>query len=285
MKIVYALVLLILSIPVYSEPTTMKQKEKDEWKYVDSVRSNGFADRYIDRLHKSLASNIARIQGLNDRKYSKNTQRYLYHEPIPDNETVNDFNLDKDNKPFFKMNLGQGVTWEDYPTGQIYNTRAYIYLTDDGKGLAKVIFQFTRVNFTGTKYVKEMRRIINPTPLSPEPLKQEGQSENEMPKFQEERTTDETVKADTNTDIYVEYYSSHDKDVNWVDENPDLHIPPSLKVAVSDPESPLPFASQKRIIDTYRKLLKVADSQVSGRLRNIQQSQRALIRKMSEMNY
>lgn len=127
-------------------------------------------------MHKSIAVNITRIKDLSDKNYLKNGYRYLQHEPVDESIiSKTNFFTDKENKPYFKLDLGQGVTNEDYPNRHIFDTKAYVYWNEDGKSLSKIIFQFTRVNTTGTTYVKEVRRIINPSPNSPEPIKLEGE--------------------------------------------------------------------------------------------------------------
>lgn len=205
---------------LFAEPTTLRQEEKDELKYIDAVRTHGFADRIIDRLHKSIAMNITRIKALADKNYLKNGYRYLQHEPVDESIISKNelFFTDKDNKSYLKLDLGQGVTYEDYPNRHIFDTKAFVYLNDDGKSLSKIIFQFSRVNYNGTTYVKEVRRIINPSPNSPEPIKREGEKVNDVKKIQEENILDESVAPDTNSDIVIEYFSGHDKSLPVLEE-------------------------------------------------------------------
>lgn len=219
MKTFIALFVVAASL-LFAEPTTIRQEEKDQLKFIDAVRAHGFADRILDRLHKSIALNITRIKELADKNYLKNGYRYLQHEPIDESIISKNelFFKDKDNKPYLKLDLGQGVTYEDYPNRHIYDTKAFVYLNDDGKSLSKIIFQFSRVNYTGTTYVKELRRIINPTPNSPEPLKREGEKVNDVKKIQEENILNESVEPDTNSDIIIEYYSGHDKNLPVMEE-------------------------------------------------------------------
>ncbi len=219
MKLFIAL-LLVSAINLFAERTTLRQEEIDELKYIDAVRTHGFADRILDRLHKSVALNITRIKELADKNYLKNGYRYLQHEPVDESIISKNqlFFIDKENKPYLKLDLGQGVTYEDYPNRHIFDTKAFVYVSDDGKSLSKIIFQFTRVNYTGTKYVKEVRRIINPSPNSPEPMKREGEKVNDVKKIQEENIVDDSVAPDTNSDIVIEYYSGHDKDLPALEE-------------------------------------------------------------------
>ena len=74
--------LFLYSVCLYAEPTTLRQEEKDELKYIDAMRAKGFSDRILDRLHKSIALNITRIKDLAEKNYLKNGYRYLQHEPV-----------------------------------------------------------------------------------------------------------------------------------------------------------------------------------------------------------
>jgi len=310
---------------LFAEPTTLRQEEKDEQKNIEAIRARGFSDRILDRLHKSIANNISRIKNLGDKNYLKNGYRYLQHEPV-DESIINKnelFFTDKDNKPYFRLDLGQGVTNEDYPNKHIFDTKAFVYVSEDGKSLSKIIFQFTRVNTTGKTYVKEVRRIINPTPNSPEPIKLEGEKVNDLKKLQEENTLDESVAPDTNNDLIVEYYSGHDKnlpteetkpelastnkpdpakseaketpkpkdtsykpaDLPWVNESPDMANLASISNRLNDPNELLPYSSQKHIADTYRIVLKVLNKEIEKKVKSIELNQRSIIRKMTEINF
>ena len=285
MKFLYLYFLLILTI--FASPTTIDPKEKEDLLFVEMMKQKGFSDRIIDRMHKSIAQNIARIKSLGEKDYLKNSYRYLAQEPVDqaqiDLEKV--FFTDKENKTYFKLNLSQGLTIEEYPDKHVFDTKAFVYLTEDGKSLGKVILQFTKVNFNGTKYVKEVRRIINPTPFSPDPMKMEGEKINEVKKLQEENITDDSTPADKNDDIIIEYYSMYDKDIPWVNDKPDIENPIAMKNTLNDPKELLPYSSQKKIFDTYRIVLKVLDREIDKKVKYIELNQRAILRKMTEIAY
>ena len=307
----FFITLLILhSALLFAEPTTLRQEEKDEQKNIDAIRARGFSDRILDRLHKSIANNISRIKNLGDKNYLKNGYRYLQHEPVDESIIHKNelFFTDKDNKPSFRLDLGQGVTNEDYPNRHIFDTKAFVYVSEDGKSLSKIIFQFTRVNTTGRTYVKEVRRIINPTPNSPEPIKLEGEKVNDLKKLQEENALDDSAAPDTNNDLIVEYYSGHDKnlpveetkpelaennktepaksevketpkpkdpsykptDLPWVSESPDMANLASMSNRLNDPNELLPYSSQKHIADTYRIVLKVLNREIEKKVKAIE---------------
>ncbi|MCB1177530.1 MAG: hypothetical protein KDK36_08135 [Leptospiraceae bacterium] len=233
---------------LFAVPTTMKLEEKEYYRYIQTVRSKKFADREIDRLHYSIANTVGRIQEFVNQGSIADAARYNDHLP---EEPVELFKKDKDGNIYFTMFLGQGLTYEDYPTYHLYNTRVYIYFSPEGESastpppskeessnpedenkpeskpsnssskrlkykLTNVIVQFNRVNTTGTVYVKEMRRMINDTPNNPGPPKVEGEKDGDIPKFQEENITDPSIEADTNEDIKIEYYTSNDL---YLDDN------------------------------------------------------------------
>jgi hypothetical protein len=285
MKYLYLYFILILSI--FSSPTTIDPREKEDLLFVEMMKQKGFADRIIDRLHKSIAQNIARIKSLGEKDYLKNSYKYLAQEPVDqaqiDLEKV--FFTDKENKTYFKLNLSQGLTIEEYPDKHIFDTKAFVYLTEDGKSLGKVILQFTKANFNGVKYVKEVRRIINPTPFSPDPIKLEGEKINEVKKLQEENITDDSTPADKNDDIIIEYYSMYDKDIPWVNDKPEIENPIAMKNTLNDPKELLPYSSQKKIFDTYRIVLKVLDREIDKKVKYIELNQRAILKKMTEIAY
>ncbi|MCX8000415.1 MAG: hypothetical protein N3A69_15920, partial [Leptospiraceae bacterium] len=228
-----------------------------------------------------------------------------YNDHIPTDEQVF-FYKDKDGKEYFMINLGQGVTLEDYPNEYIYESRAYLYLSEDKKGLSKVIIQMNRVNSTGNIYVKEMRRIINPTPFSPGPPKIEGVKEFDHPKYQEENITDPSIPADENGDLYVEFYTSNDfylddkgnedrfkertheeketRYVVWTDKTPDTKTKPSLVRKLVDDSDIMPFELQKRLYLTYRDTLREIDSKIKAKLNLIELNNRRTIYKIMEFN-
>jgi hypothetical protein len=282
-----ALIFLLTILSISPQPTTLPQAEKDELIFVESMKQRGFSDRILDRLHKSIAMNIGRMRSLIDKNYLKNAYRYLALDPANQIEINRDilFFTDKENKPYFKINISQGLSIEEYPDKYLFDTKAFIYFAEDGKSLTKIILQFTRMNYNGDRYVKEVRRITNPTPASPEPMKLEGEKIDEVKKLQEENILDDTVVADKNDDIYIEYFSMHDKDIKWVTETPEIDNPVAMKNSLNDPKELLSYQSQKKIFDTYRILLKVVDREVTKKVKNIELTQRVLLQKMSEINY
>ncbi len=295
--------LLLVGIEIYALPTTIKLEEKQYYEYIKKIRSRKFADREIDRLHQSIGTMIGKIQGYVVGNKVRDAARYNDHIPS-DEQTF--FYKDKEGKEYFLLELSQGVTREDYPNEHVYETKAYLYLAEDKKGLSRVIIQMNRVNSSGNIYVKEMRRIINPTPFSPGPPKVEGEKELDHPKYQEENITDLSIPADENGDIYVEFYTSNDfylddkgvedrfKDrspeeketryVVWTDKTPDTKTKPGLVRKLIDDTDIMPFDLQKKIYLTYRDILREIDSKVKSKLHLIELNNHRTIYKVMEFN-
>jgi hypothetical protein len=304
MKFISSFLLFSLFFTLFAVPTTMKLEEKEYYQYVQKMRSRKFSDREIDRLHQSLGTMIGKIQ--DHVATGAVAQAARYNDHLPGDEDVL-FWKDKEGKDYFVMNLSQGITYEDYPTYHVYETKAYLYPTEDKKGLAKVVVQFNRVNSTGTDYVKEMRRIINPTPNSPGPPKVEGEKVGgDVPKFQEENITDPSIQADENADLIVEFYTSNDfyldeqgkedrfkerapeekeaRYLLWTDKNPDTKTKVGLTRVLGDEKELMPYEVQKKIYLTYRDILRELDSKIKAKLHLIELNKRRTIHKIMEFN-
>lgn len=301
MKFLWTVLCFSFGLNLFSVPTTMKLEEKEYYQYVQKIRSRKFADREIDRLHQSLGTMIGKIQ----EHVSKGSvaQAARYNDHLPNEEEVLFFK-DKEGKEYFTILLSQGITYEDYPTYHIYETRVYLYPSEDKKGLSKVIVQFNRVNTTGTDYVKEMRRIINLTPNSPGPPKVEG--EKDIPKFQEENITDPSIPADANDDLIIEFYTSNDfyldeqgkedrfkersleekqaRYLIWTDKTPDTKTKVGLTRILGDEKELIPFEVQKKMYLTYRDILRELDSKIKSKLHLIELNRRRTIHKIMEFN-
>jgi hypothetical protein len=282
MRFLLFLLSLGMSISLFSKPTTITLPEKEYYQYIQSVRAKKFSDREIDRIHLSLAKMLERINQFKENGTIGKSSKYNSH--LPDSEPIY-FLKDKDGKDYFSLFIGQGVTHEDYPVSRIFNTKVYIYPSEDKKSLSKVIIQYVRVNTDGPVYVKEMRRIINDKPEIPGPPKLEGEKvEGDIPKFQEEITTDPTIAAKENNEILVEYYSGHDELLPWVEETPTPENKASITSKLYDEADLLPFDMQKKIYISYRDVLRELDSKIKKRLELIELDQRTTIRKIADFN-
>jgi hypothetical protein len=282
----FTLLLCLLS-SLWALPTTRTLSEKEYSQYIEKIRTRNFSDREVDRLHQSVAGMVSKIYEMVAKGAIKNAARY--NDQVPTEEEIL-FIKDKDGKEYFVMFLGQGVTHEDYPIYKIYDTRVFIYPTDDKKTISKIIVQFNSVNSTPPIYIKEMRRIINPTPLFPGPPKVEVLLENEVLKWQQENVTDANVAGDDkgvgdgNGDIYVEYYTDHDSKVNWVDKTPETESKIGLTEKLNDPAKLLPFDVQKKIYLTYRDIMREVDSKIKAKLHILELNERRTIHKIMEFN-
>ena len=277
-----ALVLLMFTGGLMSLPTTITLPEKEYIEYIQSVRTRKFSDREIDRLHQALAQKLEEMKFQVDNNRVKNKARY--NSLLPEPEEIL-FLKDKEGKEYFNIQLGQGISWDEYPTGNINESRVYLYPTEDKKGLSKVIVQYARVNFTGRNYVKEIRRIINSNPVFPGPPKFEGEKVNgDLPKDQEPVTVDAGIAPQENGDIIVEYYSGHDSNHNWNENNPTPEAKVSITQKLQDEKDLLSFEQQKLVYLTYRNILRELDSKMKNKVHNLNLDRKTTTRKITNFN-
>ncbi len=263
---------------LFAVPTTMSKKEQRHIKHIESVRENGFVDREVDRLHGSISAILARTKVYLDKGFYEKTKQYMADEAIDghkiflaDKENLIYFHSDiffkdEEDKTYIVVDLGQGLSYNDFPSKHIFERKAFVYPSDDFLSLSKVIVQFKRADATDKNYVREMRRIVNPTPLASQPMKFEGEKvKGDLPKLQEELIVTDSVKADTNDDILLEYYTSNDGVNVWPDL-PILKQKPALVAKLNDKEDLLDYRIQKKLFDQYREALRKIHTDLEHRL-------------------
>lgn len=281
----YFITLSVLILPFFglkSLPTTQTLPEKEYYQYVQAVRTRKFSDREIDRLHQALALKLEEIKNQIDAKTIKNKAQY--NQLLPETEEVL-FLKDKDGKEYYSLFLGQGISIDNYPTENIVNSRAYIYLSEDKKSLSKVILQYVKVNSSGTRNIKEMRRIVNNNPIFPGPPKIEGEKVNgDLPKAQEPYTVDPGIAPQEIGEMVVEYYSGHDSNIPWVEESPSTEAKVSISQKLHDDKDLLPFDAQKKVYISYRDALRELDSRMGKKLHNVILDRKATIKKLTDFN-
>jgi hypothetical protein len=259
-------------------PTTMSKKEQRYIKHIESIRENGFVDREVDRLHGSISAILARTKVYLDKGFYEKTKQYMADEAVDghkiflaDKENLiyyhsDIFFQDEEGKTYIVVDLGQGLSYNDFPSRHIFERKAFVYPSDDFLSLSKVIVQFKRVDATDKSYVREMRRIINLTPVASQPMKFEGEKvKGDLPKLQEELIVADSVKADTNDDILLEYYTSNDGVNVWPDL-PILKQKPALVAKLNDKEDLLDYRIQKKLFDQYREALRKINKDLEHRL-------------------
>lgn len=255
----FALLTIFFALSVYSQRSNFKSfKEMETEKQIESERKAGFADIEIDNLHESISQSIQGIKRMVDLGVDR--QAAIYLPEIPATE-VDIFKLDKEGKTYIEVNLPQGQSFVDWPRVYIYNGIGFIYPSEDFSKLDKIIFMFRRVNADGFVYIKEMRRLINPSPNF------------------SVRREDGTSEIDSNSDIILEYYQSFSSNTIW----PDLpHQPfePNVVMVLNKEDAPLPYEKQKLIMNQYKKILRTINRDLALKLRGLELDQRRMITKM-----
>ena len=233
-------------------------KEMETERQIESERKAGFADIEIDNLHRSIADSIRGIRRLVDLGVDK--QATLYLPEIPATE-VDIFKQDKDGKTYIEFDLPQGQSFVDWPKVYIYNGIGFIYPSEDYSKIEKIILMFRRVNADGFVYIKEMRRLINPSP-----------------NFYFSRE-DGTTEIDSNSDIILEYYQSFTSNTIWPD-SPHQPFEPNVTMVLNKEDAPLPYEKQKLIMSQYKKILRTVDKSMVRKLRGLELDQRRMVTKM-----
>ncbi|EKO62613.1 hypothetical protein LEP1GSC082_4555 [Leptospira kirschneri str. H2] len=235
-------------------------EEKEELRQIETVRKGGFTDIEVDNLHASIAGNILKINNLLGNETYKKALRYIEDEP---REAAKFLFQDKENKQYLQLDLGLGQSFADYPKTYLYQSKIYIYPGTDGKSLEKIILQFKRTNAKGEVFIREMRRLINNSPKGPTFL------------------GDGKRTSNNNSEILLEFFSSHDTDFLWPDD-PIQPVTASVTTKLNDAANPLPYNKQKQIILQYKRYLRKVDKMVSLKLHTMELDQKMMISKMLE---
>ncbi|MCB1156855.1 MAG: hypothetical protein H7A25_24810 [Leptospiraceae bacterium] len=290
-SIINGTILLLAASSLLARPTTLQKSEKHELRYIESRRTEGFGDREIDRLHTSIASILAKTKVFLDKGFYEKSKLYMDSEPVEGHmvylaDTENMMYYDKsiffkdgEGKPYVVIDLGQGLSWNDYPTSFTYESKAFVYPSDDFKSLAKVIMQFKRTNADKVPHIREMRRLVNETAVSASPVQFEGEEDKNLPKVQEENVVDTKAKKDNNADIRLEYYTSNDG-VNFWPDKPDIQQKPGMVAKLHDLEDVLSYDNQKNMFDNYKTSLQKIEKTLKKRLYIMELNKRGTNRKM-----
>lgn len=281
----YTLILLLLIFggsSLLSAPTTLTQDEQDEIKKIEYHRGISFGDREIDRLHASIINTITKIKVSVDSGFYSKYNRYMEELPL-DEKPV--FQKDASGKTYIEVFLDQGITHNDFPDSySTFDTRAFIYPSEDFKTLTKVIIQFKKTKESSLEHIREMRRIVNNTPNFPATTKLEGQMVNGVRKIQEENIYEE-AKADANDDIVLEYYSSNDGVMYWANK-PDIAEKPGMENKLHDiAKDLLPFDLQKSMIKSYKKSLQQVNKTLDRKFYIMELNKNTTTKKMLDINY
>jgi hypothetical protein len=260
---VFAIFLLVLGsdFDVHAQKSNvMTFKERETERMIEAQRKAGFSDIEIDTLHESIAANLAEIRRINELGVDKQAAMYLTDVPASSSEI---FKADKEGKLFVQFQLPQGQSYTDWPKVYLYDGVGFLYPSADFRSLDKIVLMFRRVNADGQVYIKEMRRLINPSP--------KGST----------RREDGSTEVDSNSDIQLEYYQSLTSNTIWPDA-PIQEMQPNVVMELNNSENPLPYEKQKLIMGQYKKVLRKVDKEIAQKLRGLTLDQKRMITKMLE---
>ncbi len=252
-------------MPIFAEkPASMTLKDRETQKQIDAQRSLGFSDNEIDTLHATISEHLKKMKKLQDLGVDKTAAQFLGQTP----EDLKDLYLkDAEGKLYLEYKLPQGQSYIDWPKVYLYDGLAFVYPNKDFTELDKIILMFKRVNADGTIYVKEMRRLVNPTPKS------QSTEKDEKGEF----------KIDPNSDITLEYYQALTSDTIWPNV-PVQKATPAITMLLNDEKDPLPYDKQKHIMQTYKKMIRKISKFTARKLRNMELDQKQLITKITDFN-
>lgn len=246
------------------KPASLTLKDRETQKQIDLQRANGFSDNEIDTLHATISEHLKKMKKLQDLGVDKTAAQFLGQTP----ESVKElFLTDAEGKLYLEFKLPQGQSYIDWPKVYLYDGVAFIYPNKDFTELDKIMLMFKRVNADGTIYVKEMRRLINPTPKS------QSTEKDEKGEF----------KIDMNSDIQLEYFQALTSDTVWPNV-PVQKATPAISMVLNDAKDPLPYDKQKHIMLTYKKMIRKVSKFTYRKLRNMELDQKQLITKIVEFN-
>lgn len=223
----------------------------------DLARESGFADLEIDMMHGRLGRQAAAtltIPGVPEEPGE-------FYELL----ATSDARLilkgeDSHGKPYVRVTLREGNTFSTdiFPKRYVFRAHAYLFPSDDGTELSKIIFQFYRINFGGSSYKRELRRLIHPNP------KNLAQAEG--------KDLTAELQLLNNSEITLEYFEEP-SEVRPVWEGPDgvpvpeiTQIQPKERVQLVNPETPLEYDEQIRLMVRYKRLLRTVSQLLEARI-------------------
>ncbi len=244
------------------------------------VRQSGFGDLEIDMLHGRIARNLAGVLLIPDLKTKPDETDPKSYDDFWELIATADNRLmakgtDVHGDPFVRLTLREGSSYSTdiFPVNYVFRAHCYLFPNPETGELDRIIFQFYRVNYTGSKYARELRRLIHPNPKD---LAQAADKEQTAP-----------VELLDNSDLTLEFYeaASSVKPV-WEGSDgiplPDLSqgFNPIESVFLNKPETPLDYEEQTRMIVRYKRLLRAVDRLLYTRLRSHELNREIIIERL-----
>jgi hypothetical protein len=246
------------------KPASLTLKDRETQKQIELQRASGFSDNEIDTLHATISEHLRKMKKLQDLGVDKTAAQFLGQTPDQVKEL---FLKDSEGKQYLEFKLPQGQSYIDWPKVYLYDGLAFIYPNKDFTEIDRIVMMFRRVNADGTIFVKEMRRLINPTPKS------QSAEKDEKGEF----------KIDPNSDILLEYYQALTSDTIWPNV-PVQKATPAISMVLNNDKDPLPYDKQKHIMLTYKKMIRKISKFTGRKLRNMELDQKQLVTKITDFN-
>ena len=236
--IVLLCLLAFAAAPLGAQEDGVPGQNVQEREAAERARAIGFGDLEVDNLHGSVARRLV--------------QRVGYGDLAPADGSDRDFMKGKDSSgaPFYRLRLREGISFgmDVHPVSYIFKAHCYLYLTPDGKGISRILFQFYRINFSGVSYTRELRRFIHPDPrdlVAGNRLKPDIKMLDNSKLLLEQYVEPSTVKP---------FWEGIDGI-----PAPILTMKAKQKIELNDPKDLMPFEKQVRVINAYKRLLRAVD--------------------------
>lgn len=244
------------------------------------VRENGFGDLEVDILHGRIASNlqgVLSIPGLDAKPPEQDPKNYsdFWELVATSNNRLIAKGTDIHGDPFVRVTIREGSSYstDTFPINYVYRAHAYLFPNPETGELDRIIFQFYRINYTGQKYTRELRRLIHPNPRD---VAQAADKQEIAP-----------VELLDNSELTLEFYeaASTVKPI-WEGSDgiplPDLSpdFDPLERVFLNKKSTPLDYEEQTRMMVRYKRLLRTVDRLLYTRLRSHELNREVIIERL-----
>ncbi len=261
-------VLAAFGAPLFAQYEIQKENvvEREATK---KARESGFADLEIDNLHGEIGDKVKNlfkyggIRPFPDEKTKTTNSMVLFTDMV---ETADSLPFiigkDREGKTYLRIRLLEGFSYSTdvFPVQYISRAHCYIYTNIERtpgqnggpeeikfNGMEKIIFQFYRINYSGTEYNRELRRMVHPRPID------QAQAR--------EKPIGVDLDMLKNSELTLEMYQeASDARPVWEGPDgvpvPDLTIIAKEKTILHDDKDPIPYDKQVRILNRYKNLLR-----------------------------
>jgi len=252
-----SLTMILTSLPFW--PSLAQQDEVNivEREATEQARKTGFGDLEVDNLHGAISEKVHQlielgglVEGTGDYDeliFQARSRPFIK-------------GVDREGKSFLRITLNEGFSYstEVFPRPFIARAHCYIYPGAEKNKVDRLLFQFYRINYSGTVYQRELRRFIHPNPID----KAQARS----------KPLGAELELLDNSDLTLESYQEPST-VPPVWEGRDgvpvttLELKPIASAILNDKEKPIVYDKQVRILNRYKTLLRRIDRELYKMIR------------------